>query len=292
MAARAFAVLLLVASVACVPAQATPPADAFCVILIEGLDDFRTVRVLVDEETTIEERTALFPSVDVTGDGQITRDEGDAWRSGNTVTYSRGAGVDAVEAVHLSVVEGDVTRDLGPLYAAHWRQVGHTFHKQDHEQPWPVVEAADLETQEVRETRFPTEEARVVYVLGGLPRETATGSPTTTSGPTSSVSSGTIEYVVVRAPAGWRVAHVEGYTYDGWMSQSYEGVQTEVDLPAFDTKSSYRIRFEAVEALGTSSTTTGTPTTVPAREDGEFTIPVMGVGALLVLLALVARRRL
>lgn len=280
-------------AVVAAPAHAAPPADAFCVILIEGLDDFRTVRVLVDEETTVEERAALFPEVDRDGDGQVTRDEGDAWRSGNAATYARGDGVDAVEAVHLAAVDGDVTRDLPPLYAASWRQVGHTFHKQDHEQPWPVVEAADLETQEVRETRFPTEDALVVEVRGGLPRPTSTGSTTTPApGPTSTSNTVTIEYVVVRAPAGWRVAHVEGYTYDGWISRSYDGVQGEVDLPAFDTKSSYRLRFESIGPTGTSSPTTGAPTTVPASDDGEFTIPSAGVGALLVLLALLARRRL
>lgn len=289
-------------AVVAAPAHAAPPADAFCVILIEGLDDFRTVRVLVDEETTVEERAALFPEVDRDGDGQVTRDEADQWRFHGTTTYPRLEGLDEVRAVRASGTVDGETRGLAPLFAATWRQVGHTFHKQDHEQPWPVVEAADLETQEAREFRFPADAATEIVLSGGLPRSTTTSASTTAStsssptGPTSTSNTVTIEYVVVRAPPGWRVAHVEGYTYDGMVSQSYDGVQSEVDLPAFDTKSSYQLRFEKVQSGAvTSSTTSGTPTTDGPSDGGEFSIPNVAVGALVMALAmlavLVARRR-
>jgi hypothetical protein len=297
-AAAAFVALALMAT----PSLAAPPADAFCVILIEGLDDFRSVRVLVDEETTVEERAQLFPEVDRDGDGVVTRDEADVWRFMGTTTYPRFEGLEEVRFVRASGTVDGEERGFPPLYAATWRQVGHTFHKQDHEQPWPVTEPVDLETQEAREFRFPADDATRVVLSGGLPRSTSTSqspsttsqSPSPTTGPSSTSNTVTIEYVVVRAPPGWRVANVEGYTYEGWFSRSFDGEQSEVDLPAFDTKSAYQLTFERLASSGTSSTTGRAPTTVPSGGEDEFTIPSVGLGALLALLCLAVaiRRRL
>src|SRR5687768_16016417 len=102
MQSRWLAAAALTLAVVATPAHAAPPADAFCVILIEGLDDFRSVRVLVDEETTVEERAALFPTLDRDGDGKVTRDEADYWRMQGTTTYPRFEGLEEVRFVRAS----------------------------------------------------------------------------------------------------------------------------------------------------------------------------------------------
>ena len=291
-ARAAAATALLTALALAPPAQAAPPADAFCVILIEGLDDFRVVRVLTDEETTVEERAALFPAVDRNGDGQVTRDEGDEWRMHNTLATEFISDLPPAQRLLLSGTVDGASRGFIPLYAATWRQVGHTFHKQDHEQPWPVTEPVDLETQAVREVRFGVDDATRIELRGGLEggttSSTTTAPPSTTSPTQSQSGGGTPEYVVVRAPAGWRIASVEGSTYDGWISRDYDGELRELDLPAFDTKTSpWALRFER-----TATDEAGSSATADSGDDDNLTIPAPGAALAVLLLALLARRRL
>lgn len=283
------------ALLAAVPAGAAPPPDAFCVILLEALPGMQGVRVLVDEETTPTEREALFPEVDGDGDGTITRAEGDAWRRANLALHNGTEGLDPVVVVRLRPTDTDGGGE--PLYAATTRQVGHTFHKQDHQQPWPVTASIDLETQAVREFSFPlVEGAQRFELLGGGAATSSTGTATSTTTATAYAGSATPEYVVVRAPEGWLVERVTGSSYDGRLDQTYSA--REVDLPAFDTRSPFVVTFvrdtAAATATGTATdSTTATRSGTAVAQDDKLDIPAAALPlAVLVLGALARRRRL
>jgi hypothetical protein len=268
-------------------APAERPADAFCVILIEGLDDLRSVRVLVDEESTVEDRRRLWPEVDLDGDGNVTRAEKEAWMRGNLATYPRHEGLEN-RTVRLAA-DGS---PAAALHAATWRQVGHTFHKQDRHTPETVTRAEDLETQEVREYRFATpDQAQRVVLLGGQPWATTR---TTTASTSPQV---VIEYVVVRAPPGWLVESYAGYGYDGPVSRTVHA--REVDIPAFDTKAAYTITFVRAAEAGTTTTVTQHATATVTETDATTvtgrtaaTAPLwLGIVAVAALAAALPRRR-
>lgn len=275
-------------------ASSAPPADAFCVILIEALDGMQGVRVLVDEETTPEQRAALFPAIDTDGDGAVTRSEGDAWRRHNLRLHNGTDGLPAVQRVWLRPADAD--GDGAPLYVAATRQVGHTFHKQDHQQPWPVTESIDLETQALREFSYPVVEGAAVFeLLGGDDGSAPATSTSTTT--TAYGASATPEYVVVRAPEGWLVGRVQGRDYAGPIDTQPQA--REVDLPAFDTKSPFTITFVRASSSSTDTSTvrhTITPTGTGTPSGGaDDTLDIAGPGSAalaLVCLALAARRRL
>ena len=300
---RAAAAALLLALLV-PPAAAAPPPDAFCVILFEVLPGMQGVRVLVDEETTLEERAALFPELDANGDGAITRGEGEAWRRANLSLHNGTDGVPSAQVVRLRPADGE--GDGAALYTAITRQVGHTFHKQDHRQPWPVTESADLETQALREFSYPLIEGAQSFELVGGPQE---ASPTTTASPVSSTTTSsqsytvTIEYVVLRAPEGWLITRVQGLDYSGRFDIA--PYAREVDVPAFDTKSApFTITLQRAPMASSTSSTgpppTVTPTATPTlsgggeANDGTFTIPAPGLLAALALaaVAVATRRRL
>lgn len=285
---RSLPVVLLAALAAfAAPSQAAPPPDAFCVILFEGFDDLRLVRVTVDQETNLTEREELFGSLDLNRDGLVDTDEAEVLRSR---TMEARQGTFSNETYRLGVAAENETygNHYSPLHTAVWRQVGHTFHKQDHEQPWPVTEPVDLETQEVREASFSfPADVRLVRLEGGLlpklPPFVA------------------IEYVVVRAPPGWAVTEVRGQTYNGSFVQ--EANATEVDVPAFDTKSPYWISFERRDAPPAARTVTRTATqtvthTVAASADPDGPRGTPGLAPAVLAFALAAaaavalRRRL
>lgn len=221
-------------------AAADPPADAFCVILIEPNSDFSLVRVVVDEDTTLAEREALWPDVDLDGNGVVSPVEQDAFRWSTTDAWPDVETL-GVKAVTLEPNAPYVlSPQQKPVYAAAWRQVGHVFHKQDYELPDQLTRAVELETQEVREFGFQLEAGRSSRFtlrggqdLAGLnlsaaPRYDDQGRPV-------------IEYVVIHAPKGWVVERVEGRSYNGTVT--LEPGEREVDVPAFDTRSPYSITF-------------------------------------------------
>lgn len=262
--ARTFLVASLAAGLAALgPASAAPPPDAFCVILIEGIDGFRGVRVLVDEETTMAERSQLFNATDTDGDGVLERDEADAFRRDRTVFWAN--------QTELGLRGLELADEAGPVPALHattWRQVGHTFHKQAHTQPESFSDPADFETQEVREVRFePGPNATFVQVRGG---RDLTQPTTTTSSPPSTSPQVTIEYVVVRAPPGWTVQSIEGYSYDGPFTLGVGAA--EVDVPAFDTKRPYVLNFQRLPAE------TGGPATQTVTATSTLTVEAPGGG--------------
>ncbi|HET6398560.1 MAG TPA: hypothetical protein VFH47_03290 [Candidatus Thermoplasmatota archaeon] len=254
-------------------AAAAPPPDAFCVIVIEADDGFRTVRVIVDEETTIEERGELWPSVDVDGDGSITPAEAEAFRVANLQLLPRQDGIGAKATVLESASDGG-RRTHGPLYAAFWRQVGHTFHQRDYRLPDVLTDVADLETQEVREYRYDIHAVPQEVVLRGgdelgrlLDPRIAPPTPPTPTEPRV-----VVEYVVVRAPPGWLVASVEGWAYDAPVR--LEPHARSVDIPALDTSKPWTVRY------------------VPEGEDGRGagSLPSLALVAALAL-AVASRRR-
>lgn len=275
-------VLAALAAVAA-PVQAAPPADAFCVILIEGVDGFRLVRVTVDEETNLTEREALFGELDLDADGRVTTVEGERFRR-RSVEARSGPFTNSTHHLQLLVETGDgsggtVRSTHVALHHAVWRQVGHTFHKQDHTQPWPVEEPIDLETQEVREASFaPGDAADRVVIDGGEPIEL----PPNVA----------IEYVVVRAPPGWTVARVQGYTYEGWIDVAPNA--TEADIPSLDTKRPYTIAFErqgpAVETV--TQTVAATPAPDGGARGASAPAPALAALALAAAAAVALRRRL
>ena len=287
---RAAGLSVVAVGLLALPAGAAPPPDAFCVILIEGVDDFRTVRVLVDEETTMEERRALFNATDTDADGVLEPDEADAFRRERTVFWANQTEL-GLRGLQMSDEGGEAPA----LHATTWRQVGHTFHKQAHVQPESFSDPADFETQEAREVRFePSPEATVVQLRGG---RDLTQPSTSTSSPTTSTQVTTIEYVVVRAPAGWTVETIEGHSYDGPFTLDVSA--PEVDVPAFDTKRPYVLTFQRLppETGGPSTqtvTTTATLTVDAPDGDGDRGASA-AAGALLaagLAIAVAVRRRI
>ncbi|MEA3144571.1 MAG: hypothetical protein QOG31_1895 [Thermoplasmata archaeon] len=293
---RAFATLALLGAMLCAPllatpAAATPPAAAFCVIVIEGIDDFRIVRVAVDLTTNLTQRQALFAQLDTDKDGTVLPSEQEAFRAG-TVQFWADPSRLAIRA--LGAEGGDLLGawDALALHAVTWRKVGHTFHHQNYTQPTYVTQPVDLETQEIREVRFDQPRVPDTMVLRGgtdptLPRPTQTSpSPTQTA---------TVEYVVVRAPPGWRIDRIDGATYTGRFSIAVGS--PEVDVPAFDTKSPYAITFSRLPPAPSETptpTSTGTETTalgIPTSASREAPAAALAVGALLLGLAAFAVRR-
>src|SRR5687768_14116725 len=122
-------VALALLMVALVPAQAAPPPDAFCVILFEGADGFAVLRVVVDLETTLEEREKLFGEVDLDADGVVTPAEQERFRQGTMRVWENSS---SMGLKGLEMAAGDGVQQWGAafLYAATWTQVGHTFHLQ------------------------------------------------------------------------------------------------------------------------------------------------------------------
>lgn len=231
-------------------ASADPPADAFCVILIEPNADFSLLRVVVDEDTSLEEREELWPSVDVDGNGIISKVEQDAFR------WSHTQGWPDVEELGLKAVALQpnapytLSPEQKPVYAATWRQVGHVFHKQEYELPDQLTRPVELETQEVREFGFQLDPGRSsrFTLTGGRDLE---GLNLTSAPRYDDQGRPVIEYVVVKAPKGWVVEMVQGRSYDGDISLAPN--EREVDVPAFDTSSPYTIVFlnpELDEELG------------------------------------------
>lgn len=232
--------LLLLVALAATPAASDPPADAFCVILIEPSADFRLIRVLVDEDTSLEEREALWPSVDVDGNGVISEVEQDAFRWANTTGWSHVEEL-GVKAVFLQPnAPYTLSPPQKPVYAATWRQVGHVFHQQEYELPDQLTRPVELETQEVREFGFQLDAGRSSrFTLSGgrdLAGQNLSAAPTY-----DEQGRPVIEYVVIKAPKGWIVELVEGQSYNG--SIFLRPGKRTVDVPAFDTKSPYNITF-------------------------------------------------
>ncbi|HUR25449.1 MAG TPA: hypothetical protein VM327_05485 [Candidatus Thermoplasmatota archaeon] len=234
------ACLLLALLAAAAPAAADPPADAFCVILIEPSPDFSLIRVLVDEDTTLEAREELWPSVDVDDNGVVSPVEKDAFRWSNTQGWPDVEEL-GIKAISLQPGAPYVSSPAQkPVYAATWRQVGHVFHKQDYELPDQLTRAVELETQEVREFGFQLEEGRSsrFTIAGGrgLAEQNLSAAPVY-------VDEGrpVIEYVVIHAPKGWVVESIEGASYNGTFV--LEPDERSVDVPAFDTKRPYTISF-------------------------------------------------
>lgn len=232
---------LVVAFVALAPAGAAePPADAFCVILFEPSPDFSRVRILVDEDSSLEERAALWPSVDLDRNGVISVVEKEAFRWSNTKVFPNVTDL-GIKAITLRP-EAPYTKSppQKPVYATTWRQIGHVFHQRDYKLPERLTQTSELETQEVREFGFELEPGRSsrFTVFGG--REplgpNLSAAPSYTEQPRS-----VIEYVVVRAPEGWLVQRIEGASYNGTFVLSPN--QQSVDVPAFDTKRPYNITF-------------------------------------------------
>lgn len=223
-------------------AAAAPPADAFCVILIEPSPDFSVVRILVDEDTSLAEREALWPSVDRDGNGAVSPIEKEAFRWSTTASHTNQTEL-GLKAITLQPnAPYTLSPEQLPLYAAMWRQVGHVFHKQEYELPDQLTQPVELETQEVREFGFQLDEGRSsrFTIQGGrdlagmglnlstVPRYDDQGRPV-------------IEYVVIKAPKGWIVESVTGESYNGTVSLAPG--EREVDLPAFDTKKPYTVVF-------------------------------------------------
>lgn len=252
--------------------QATPPADAFCVIVIEGLDGFAKVLVTVDLETNLTEREALFEELDSDGDGNVTPSESAVYRNDTMQGWEtpRELGIKGIEA---AAADGTWQWNADPQSALTWTQVGHTFHKQNHTQPATVGDPADLETQEIREfTLWHQHEPTMVHIHGGQdlmapPPETSTGTTTATSttGGSSTSSTPVPEYVVVRAPAGWMVVDVTGSDYEG--RQTWNAGTAELDLPAFDTKAPFLIRFAKLPPNPPDEGPTDPPTVDPTGPD-------------------------
>lgn len=307
MVVRPAAVSVLLA-VALVPAGwGAPPPDAFCVILFSADDSFSTVTVLVDLETNLTERQALFGQLDLDHDGDVDLLEQERLRS-STVRQHDSSSSLGIKA--LSLAAGDGQQQWGAAFVAAktWTQVGHTFHKQSHTTPALITDPADLETQEVRELHFdhlgtPT----VVQISGGTdpnaPPPTSSASPTTSSS-TSGQTTVAIEYVVVRAPEGWTVYTAEGWSYEAPVRTAPQS--READLPQFDTKRPFTLGFAKLpqvtgtttgpatdDPVSTSATGTGRVVGEPEPDAGRgaaavpATLLVAGLG-----LALLARRRL
>jgi hypothetical protein len=136
----------------------------------------------------------------------------------------------------------------------------------------------------------PPMEATLVQVRGG--RDLTQPMPTT---PTSSSTSHTvtIEYVVVRAPPGWMVQAIDGYSYEGPFRK--EPNAEEVDVPAFDTKQPYTLTFQKLpEETGGPTTVTATTTETVERQEEPRGIPAVALATLLggLAAAVAIRRRL
>ncbi|HJQ93880.1 MAG TPA: hypothetical protein VJ874_06310 [Candidatus Thermoplasmatota archaeon] len=289
MAGPRLLVLLLPAMAALVvPVQAAPPPDAFCVILIEGAEDYGVVRVLVDLETNLTQREALFAGIDADSDGAVTPVEQERFRLGTMRVWENSTAM-GLKGLQMAASDGVQQWGATVKYATTWTQVGHTFHRQDHTQPSTVTEPIDLETQEVREFHFdhvgtPT----FVRLSGGRDpaNETSTTGPATTdhSSSQSTTYHVVVEYVVVRAADGWTIGAIQGQSYaDEVFVQP--GV-AEYDLPAFDTKKPFSLEF--LLEPGQASDPTGGDGTVTVRETVTVTRPAEGRGAAGLPLALAA----
>lgn len=232
---------VLAAGLAFVPlAAADPPADAFCVILIEPNADFSLVRVLVDEDTTLAQREDLWPTVDLDGDGVVSPLEKDGFRWSTTKGTTNATELGPKEVTLQPNAPYTLSPEQKAVYAVTWRQVGHVFHKQEYVLPERLTRPVELETQEVREFGFQLEEGRSSRFtlqggrdtaglnLSAAPRYDEQGRPV-------------IEYVVIQAPKGWVVELVEGRSYNGTIS--LRPGEREVDVPAFDTSSPYKVVF-------------------------------------------------
>lgn len=239
-APRIVAMGVLVGLVLGVPtATANPPADAFCVILIEPNADFTRLTISVDENTTLEDRAALWPSVDLDENKVISPTEKEAFRWANTNVFGRDGDVGIKAVTLLPGAPYLTSQPQKPVYTTIWRQIGHVFHHQDYVLPERLTSTAELETQEVREFGFELEPGRASrYTLSG--GENLTGNlsatPTYIDQPRP-----VVEYVVIRAPEGWIVDRIEGRSYNGTFVLT-PGTPS-VDVPAFDTKSPYAIMF-------------------------------------------------
>ncbi|MBI2077325.1 MAG: hypothetical protein HYT80_02985 [Euryarchaeota archaeon] len=233
--------ILVVFSLLAAPAASSPPADAFCVVLIAPSPDFSRITISVDQETSLQERADLWPSVDLDGNGVVSAVEKEAFRWAQTTLHANQSDL----GPHAIVLRPDAPYTKAPIqrpvYATTWRQVGHVFHKQAYQLPDKLTQTSELETQEIREFGFELEAGRSSrIILSGGRNVTAYGNLSAAPSYTD-LPKPVIEYVVIRAPEDWLVERVEGHSYNG--SFVVAPGKQEIDLPGFDTERPYNISF-------------------------------------------------
>jgi hypothetical protein len=254
----ALAVLLLPTALA-----AEPGEDPFCIVVIEPLDDFRLVRVSVDEELNATTQAEFWALADANHDNALTRAEAEAFRQGQLRIFPGEMSL-GPKALLLTATPSE-PRTVRAIHATSWRQVGHGYYA--HQKPLEAVtSSASLETQEIREYSFRTPaDATHVLIQGGLalsdtelavyptepgavtvpPVPPPNGYTNCTPGGVSCCdengSCAVEEFVTVKAPPGWRIAHVQGHSYGTAVSVDVDAAT--YDLPAFDTKSPFTITY-------------------------------------------------
>ncbi len=218
--------------------------DAFCIVVIEPLEGFSLVRITVDENLTAEAKAQFFAMADrypeIDGVEAVSPDEARAYTQTTMRFWNDGLGMEK-ESLHMTPGSIDRTwKSIRPVYATTWRQVGHGFYDTTASEPAEPVVFEDFETQKVREYSFHVMGAlSEVTLYGANPNATAKLGPV--PDPQYEEVHYTIEYVVIRAPPGWRIAQVTGVTYTGPFVRTPNSER--IDIAGFDTSQPWTIRF-------------------------------------------------
>lgn len=238
------------ATVPAVPAVADLPEAQpapFCIVVIEPLDDFRQVRITVDEELTEPSKDAAWRQADLNGDGIVSSQEGVAFRHATLAFWPGGEGLgNRSLALRLAAPYTDAT-PIKPVYAATWRHLGHGFYEEAASSHTGAAKSdpvafGGFETQAVREYGFHMpNDISTITLRGADPTFAANLSMDSAV----QVSKPVIEYVVVRAPPGWIVRSVTGVGYNGTFHITGDG--STLEIPGFDTSSPWEVTFRNPE---------------------------------------------
>lgn len=217
-------------------AQDTASTDPFCVVVLRPDADFARIEYVIDEEPTAEQRRSTFAFIDVDGDGALSAAEMARYERMTTQSFDNATHLGPLAITLQAGAPYLNARTQHPVVATSWNRVGQTGYGSVPIDPATATRET-LQTQEMREYWFLGETGRAsTFTLRGGAQENTSVTPDYEDLPRP-----VIEFVVVEAPKGWRVARVEGHSYNG--SFVLEPDRRVVEVPAFDLQRPYEIRF-------------------------------------------------
>lgn len=240
-------VLLVLPAAAHVGPIEAPP-EAFCIVVIEPTDSFRLVRITVDEKLKADAKQDSWDVANANGDASLSAQELEGFRQG-TLQFWPGGREMGNRSVWLTPdAPYERFSSIRPVYASTWRHVGHGFYADavsthTGATRGDAVGFDEFETQAVREYAY--------HVMGQISRMTVHGGQAMAEN-LSIDTTGTpqpkpvIEYVVVKAPEGWRIRHIQGYGYGGLFALDFNN--ETVELRGFDTSAPWSIQYVHPEA--------------------------------------------
>lgn len=217
--------------------------EAFCIVVIEPLDDFRQVRITVDEDLSAPAKAAAWRQANINNDTVVSPQEAEGFRYSTIKFWPGGLELGNKSLALEPGAPYTQATPIRPVYAATWRHPGHGFYEDAVSTHTGLSKDAPVtfdqfETQAVREYGF--------QVTGDMSRFNLRGADPTFAGNLSVdskvyVSRPIVEYVIIKAPPGWVVNSATGWGYNGSFTRNEN--TDRMEIRGFDTSLPWTISF-------------------------------------------------